>query len=309
VLRAVFSWVRTVANAWLSSLKMLLPGNLKLLALVTFKSIGTFYKQAGIYLSWLFCVYALIAYWYPTHLVFDVSLYSPKTGIAALLVFAYYLFARSSIDRKDLRYLRAYILKLAVLLALLYLFLGFLQLTLSVHATSHPLVPVLAISTVVSLLVLSAPLTINSLLISQIGQFFGVSGYLHLSLIVAWYLAPFFAFFVFFVYDTHDLRPGSIIKAVVRAWRMYFYNLPFCIITGVLLYTVFILVQSFMVMPLAAFVATFVGTTEVGTTELMRSWLVDVIMMALVPVGICWWATLYIKRARDQFSLYCGKQC
>lgn len=87
---------------------------------------------------------------------------------------------------------------------------------------------------------------------------------------------------------------------------MFLYNLPFCLIFGAFLSVVYALIQNYLMMP-----AIHYGLQAVGSThaELLSSCLTEIIMMALLPIALCFWSTIYIKRARDQFTLYCGKQC
>lgn len=312
-IQAIGTWFVTLAVAWGNSCKMLLPGNLKLLALVTLKAIGMFYKEASRKLWWLFVLYAGVQYVatvvYPVRVTIgSISLAWLASAVWFALLFCYYLFARSSIDKKDWSYLRCYG-KHAVLLGsvlLLYSVVNDLGAALAgyVDDTIPLLSPLLAICAIV-LISVALLAGLPDLLLSMLPSFLALN--LHQVLPnTVWPLMPLFSLFVFFFLDIQWVRVASLFKSFWRALLMFLYNLPFCLVLSIVLLVVYAFTQQYVLMPSISLALKALGSTDVDT--LAAFWL-EVITMLLMPVAICCWSTLYIKRARDQFTLYCGKQC
>ena len=95
-------------------------------------------------------------------------------------------------------------------------------------------------------------------------------------------LSPFYFFILFFFLDSAK-GWKDFLFSIGRAFRMIIYNYPLMIVIGLILYTPVYCVQVFM-----------------GLTPVIQT-LVGVFLM---PISICTYANVYIKKLHDQCELY-----
>ena len=98
-------------------------------------------------------------------------------------------------------------------------------------------------------------------------------------------LSPWSIFLVLFFIDS-DLRPKSFFLSMWNALKMVIYNYPLIVIMGICLYLpVLIFDNTFFINPL----------------------LRNIIAALLLPIGVCTYTNIYIKKLHDQFDLYFNK--
>lgn len=108
------------------------------------------------------------------------------------------------------------------------------------------------------------------------------------------YLSPFVIFFLLFILDS-DKTIRSFLFSGVRALKMVLYNYPFCFVTFTVLLSLFLMVKW-----LIAFFISVIPTYWHSVSY--------VFIVLLLPLPICFFTTLYIKKLHEQFVLYFGEQ-
>lgn len=244
----------TLLQAWGDSLTLLQPKNLKPFIFVTFKSIIETYKLLFKYWWWLYVVIVAVGIGmnYVSFSVMPSALASQLFGsllfsLFALLflhVFASFLAACPSIAQKNYVYFKSYILYFAIVPFFIAIPVSILYISQSCGLTGK-----LSLIEVFSRFVVSLPLTIFALL---------------------------------FFFDS-KMGVKSFLYALFNAIKMIVFNLPLCIILGIL-------------------VAVFLSTENLIRYNSRALYFIVPAMFA--PVFICVYVNIYIKKLQDQYDLY-----
>lgn len=261
---------------WHESLLVFKPQNLKLLVLITLKSLVETYSILMRYFWWL--IAGTLGFDLLCVHISDLALYIPYTRsfIWAPLAFLVFLLIRPSVARKDYAYCWSYKKQfLYFVMSILMLHLWFLLLWLvTVRSCSYHCCMFDQIMKIVSYI-----------------SFFVSYGYADEFI----YLSPLLIFGILFFLDSGRTWQ-EFIMSWVRALKMVFYNYPCCLIVFV------------------AFCYFFIGirrAVEIFFLLILPYYYVPLsyaIMMFLIPIPICFFTNLYIKKLHDQFKLYFGEQ-
>lgn len=252
-------------RSWKESLLIFLPKNAKLFFLVVLKTIIRSYKILFRDCWWLVALSIISEVIYDFY--FGVASYFVLFPLFFWLItiFCMYLIIRPSVHKKNVGY---------------YLqhkshFLYYLSASFIMHAVAHALVLIgsyivtkQALPPLISLILFLPFLTIPFLSI---------------------YTTPLVSFFLFFILDKKSgIRNFCI--SLVQAFKMLFYNYPFCFILLSLFFGVYAAMNVVM--------HHFFGNTGIVIT------LYSYMVYLLLPIPISIWSIFYTKRLHDQFGLY-----
>lgn len=215
-----------VFHAWQSSMQLFKPSNLKLFGLVVLKSIKSTYEKYGKY-GWPFIAAAVVGSVFVSYNQEKLYLLISSSGAAGnmgqlfvwfaisllvLLMISYCtflvaLFARTSVDKKDVAYVKKYTKKYFVWYILFHIFYAFFlgSLCVSIFNCCAHLSP--------------SPLPF----------------YMMPALRMFFYVAHIFA--ILFLLD---LKAGlkGLIKSIWFGFKMAFYNMPFTAVAALLIYLI-----------------------------------------------------------------------
>lgn len=223
----------TLVQAWVDSVSLLKPKNLKLFVLVTLKSILDAYKVLAKYWWWLFAI--IIGCFVAPYVWADsIDVYLQAERISQwayqLLLFAAIVATRPSLFPKDCAYFR-----------------------------------------------------------SNMIYFLGVAGLLFILPYGFWptAFAPFYFLVVLFFLDSEKkLRMGTfndIFLSIFNAIKMLVYNYPLLVVIGLILFAPVLCVYNYV---------------------LFAPLLHNVLGALLLPITVCTYTNIYIKKLHDQFDLY-----
>ncbi len=250
----------TLVQAWIDSIQLLRPKNLKLFALVTIKSILEAYKSVFKYFWWLLLICLMISGY--RLLIVDsrdmASLvrYAQVRGVVYLLYTLFFLgicfITRPSIAKKDCAYFRNQYAKI-ILYWLLWAALMFV-------AATYRFMPL-----------------------------FWVSAY------SAWYI-----FTVLFFADSSG-GPKNFFLSMWHAVKMILFNLPLLLVASAFFYCSEILFFQIIKRGIVFFVSEENAMAQALIFVRIISNFLGVLLM---PIGVCTYANIYIKKLHDQFDLY-----
>jgi hypothetical protein len=254
----------TLVQAWIDSLSLLKPKNLKLFLLVTLKSVTDTYKILLKYWWWLFGI--IIGCFVVSYLrddsVMGIRNFSVQDGLLVIdyswteklsawvyqvLLFATIVATRSSLEQKDCTYFRRYMIYFLLIVPLLFI----------------------------------VPL-----------KFWPTS------------MSPLYFFALLFFLDSpkrllylqkiNGHRACDLLFSVIRALKMIIYNFPLLLCIGL---AIRILEDTFGYL--------FISPLLVSGVPLFRIFRIfHIIGVALLPVSVCLYTNIYIKKLHDQFDLY-----
>jgi hypothetical protein len=239
----------TLIQAWIDSVQLLRPKNLKLFVLVTIKSIIEAYKLLFKYFWWIVPAFIAVAllfsligpialpnYYGPIEAIIDRNRYwfyahmqEISYVLYSLLFLAVCFITRPSIDKKDCKYLRTQY-KRIILYSLILMALG-------------------------------------------------------ISSLSAWHV-----FVVLFFLDSRG-GPKNFFLSMWYALKMIIFNYPLLAVIGILLHLPFWLIN---VVYLYQYNYLFVLPIVIS----------NMLAILFLPIGICTYANIYIKKLHDQFDLY-----
>jgi hypothetical protein len=218
----------TLVQAWIDSVSLLKPKNLKLFGLVTIKSIIEAYKVVAVYWSWLIGLLAVC--WCVDFFAVGgpfVGLYAEVASrwLFQLLLFGVCLSTRPSMMQKKCDYFRSH--------------MGYV--------------------------------CYMALFLFVIPMLMWPNG-----------LAPWYIFFLLFFIDSVQ-NVQNFLWSAWRALKMVVYNYPLLLVIGLFFYTPLFIFYSYV---------------ELASTAQ------NVLGAFLMPISVCTYTNVYIKKLHDQFDLY-----
>ena len=276
----------TLIQAWIDSLQLLKPKNLKLFVLVTIKSIIEAYKLMFRFFWWLiplfFGVFLLLAligpytipnYYGPIEAIGDMNLrwlngnIGPIIDILFTLLFLGMCFlTRPSIMQKDWNYLFTHYRKIIfywIIYALVYAIFAELFSPEKMIVWDYPL---------------------------WYPTFYYISSFI---------IAVFQIFLILFFADSvGGLR--NFLRSFWNSLKMIIFNTPLIIIIG-----------SFLYIPFVIDIGYGLYSQNILNYSLFLKYyhlIFILIAILLLPIFICPFANIYIKKVHDQFDLYFGKK-
>ena len=271
----------TLVQSWIDSLTLLKPKNAQLFIMVTLKSIIEAYKIMFRYWWWLI---ALMVAWYVLPIVFPLQM---KVGILSQGIISSFLYqmlflaicfiTRPSIMKKDWSYFGIQYKKIIIY---------WLLLPILMRVLISPLDPFL------------------SLLVFYL---YSISAYLLILPISIYWLCWFFAFlslpvFVVLFFADSAGGPKNFLRSLWNALKMIMFSLPLLLIIGVF-FKIFVWLFS---QCMARVIALLMLSDEAIFAQafLVARLIRNVFALLLLPIGICTYANIYIKKLHDQFDLY-----
>jgi len=112
--------------------------------------------------------------------------------------------------------------------------------------------------------------------------------------------SPFYIFLILFFLDSAK-GPKNFLFSAWNALKMILYNLPLLAIVGCFFYLIGRLFFKLMLIVIASVVSDEVMLPESLWAGLL---LYNILAALLVPIGVCTYANIYIKKLHDQFDLY-----
>lgn len=237
-------------RSWKDSLSLFLPKNFKLFFLVTLKGIVQVYKNLFKYFWWLILATGVIDYVFARYgnALSNSMVIGAGLSILLLLWFTFYFVQYLTIRPSLKPKGYEYYFEYGIY------FLYFILYSLIAYVIRY------------AYQALWYPFVVADLLI---------------------YLSPLLTFCILFLLDS-DGTFVSALYSVVRGFKMFLYNLPFCII----FYSFF-------------WIATYVLFITIFSVFGPQSFLLSAIVAALLtPIPLCFLNNFYIKRLHDQFGLY-----
>lgn len=260
-------------RSWKESLSLFIPKHAKLFFLITLKSILQSYKFIILHLGWLFAGSALLDLGY-SHICPNQSIICllPLLGWFAT-IFGMYLIIRPSMKRKGWDYYKDNGIK----------FIYFILFSVIAYSVSYGML--LGASHIVYLTqhihtyfyVLLLPLLLLPILVT----------FLMPPDLIILYVSPLLTFFILFMLDG-DNSFKNIMQSIVRAFKMIFYNYPFCIL-------------AFVFFVICSMGYTMLVVSLVSKESFLLS---PILSNALLPIPLCILTNFYVKRLHDQFGLY-----
>lgn len=224
----------TLVQAWVDSVSLLKPKNLKLFLLVTLKSIIEAYKLVFVYWSWLIALIGAYIFIAPYFVGYGaIAGYLGLNYLYQMLLFGICLSTRPSIMQKDCAYFRSYA-KYFIYTAIFLIFF---------------LIPFL----------FTDPL---------MGLGFSLSGG--------------YVFSLLFFLDSKK-QPKDFVFSLWYAFKMVIFNFPLVTVFQVSLY-------------IAAYSFCYYTSFSFATYFLISA--------LLMPIPVCTYTNIYIKKLHDQFDLY-----
>jgi len=244
-------------QSWKESLLIFKPQNLRLFLLITLKSIVETYKVWLKYWGWLIIVKLFISLLFQHGgLIWEYADYI-SDYIELTLIFGLFLAVRSSLEKKDFHYFFGYQTSMHFI-------------TFSLAGVIFIFVWLLSWSILTYIFLGVPPRLVNV-------NWWLMYGILYMYL---------FTFYSLFLLDS-DCSFNNLLMSLTRALKMIFYNIPFMIISSIILGLFLWMLQSFL---------------------LLGSLLYPILLLLLVPIPLCFLTNFYIKRIHDQFDLYFPKE-
>lgn len=269
----------TLVQSWIDSLTLLKPKNAQLFIMVTIKSIIEAYKLLLAYWWWLIgliVVCYLLPIIFPMQMWVGAVLFSVVPFVLHQMLFLAICFVtRPSIMKKDWSYFGIQYKKIIIY----WLGLPILMVLLSAP--------------------LGAILTTFVLFLNSISTY-----WLILPISLYWLLLPTYlvwgVFLVLFFADSSG-GPKNFLFSVWNALKMIIFSLPLLLVVGIL----FQFSVSFTSELMVRVIARVVSDESVLAQVLWILFLIRNILAALLlPIGVCTYANIYIKKLHDQFDLY-----
>ena len=134
---------------------------------------------------------------------------------------------------------------------------------------------------------------------SQMYAFIYIVIFLFLSPAALWpsSFSPFYIFFVLFFLDSAQ-RPKNLFVSLWNSLKMIVFNYPLLAIIG-LCFGIISVFNTFFIMPLM-----YQINDPFGVLMFAR----EILGLLLLPIGVCFYAHIYIKKLHDQFDLYFKQQ-
>ena len=260
-------------RSWLDSLTLFLPSKFKLFSLATLKGIVSAYRILFLYFWPLLLATALADYVFAQFFSGHIFLSIVPLLLWLLFFFVVYLTVRPSIKLKNYNYYRDYP----------KYFLYFIL--FSILAQSISGIFILATEKVACSLCAIHPLLYTALMPLFIIPVLIL--FLMPPSCIIIYLSPLLTFAILFMLDS-DGSLKEVMKSLLRALKMVWYNFPFCLIT------------------LAIFLAIAIGASDLigiylGYNSIL---LTPIFTSLLLVIPLYFYTNFYKKRIHDQFSLY-----
>lgn len=291
-------------SVWKESLLLFKPSNLKLFLLVTLKSLVDTYKVWFRYWWWLIGLVAVGPYLISAIL----NCLAPVQGrwVVAYETFSFVKQGILSVNvlqwMSDTTYnygvvgfpLITYGIPLLVtcLLSLLYV---------SLYLSARPSVAIKNWGYFKGYGKHALYIALWFLLLGAIPFFFG----LIVSVISFTVIASMSLFFIIFLLDS-DASPRAALYSLCRAAKMVVYNFPFCLISFVIIFLLYYLVEGVFLLGVLG-VTHFVPGIE---WHAGAQWIAGIMFNALdvifMPIVACIFINYYIKKTHEQFTLYFG---
>lgn len=255
----------TLIQSWIDSLQLLKPKNLQLFVLVTLKSILEAYKLMFKYFWWLIAL-QLICYQFvfSAPYIFVIA----TAAIQNLLFFMLCAVTRPSVVKKDCAYFRSQLYPYAYIIGFLTLMVGIGSLLGVVISQEMQLLPVFVWTVFYMLFFLDSEKSIKSFCMSL------------------WYALKMMLFNL------------PLIMIIYIAF--YFFNATITwgcdkLFDGLFQGLIMLAKEATWMRPVARFI------THYGIFITLQHGLIPLL---LLPIGICTYANIYIKKLHDQFDLY-----
>lgn len=249
-------------RSWKDSLSLFLPSNFKLFFLVTVKCIVQVYKDLFKYFWWLILAVGIIDFWWLSFAIRTADYFIIHYGMYTLSI----VIANS-------------ISTILLGIWLLYYFVIYLTARPSLKPKGYEYYREYGIYFIYFIL-----LSVIAGAMRHMSKVFS-SGFHTFDLVI--YLSPFLTFTILFLLDS-DGRFSSACKSIWRGFKMWWYNLPFCITA----YTIFWLISYLLF---------WLVLQIFGPKSILLS---PIVSALLVPIPLTFLNNFYIKRLHDQFTLY-----
>jgi hypothetical protein len=269
----------TLVQSWIDSLALLKPKNAQLFIMVTIKSIIEAYKIMFHYWWWLMGL-LVACYILPIVLPTPIWITSLSVPIIPFLLYQMIFLAicfatRPSIMKKDWSYfgiqykkIIIYWLSLPILMWVLLNPFGILLTHLVFYLTS------------ISAYLLILPITIYWFFVG-------------LSLSGSIFLVLFFA-------DSSG-GPKNFLLSAWNALKMIIFSLPLLLIIGIFFQVSAALISQLMLRVIARVIS---DENSLAQALWIMFMVQNILASLLLPIGVCFYANIYIKKLHDQFDLY-----
>ncbi len=300
-------------QSWKNSLKFFYPKNVKLFTLVTLKSIVECYKVLLRYWWWFilllgaviifkamnipWSLYASISS-YPvksTHVTKNILIFSLHTWLdlvmyvlSSFFIFIVCISTRPSVSKKDFNYFVSYLPSFCYVIFLLFL-----------SAQSVFLRPWRDWSVIFLFQML-------------ISVFLWIIYFKYWFVFLFWLTAtsPVYIFFLMFLLDS-DKRPKQFALSFYRAFKMVIYNYPLCWLFVMGFYCIGYIVYYGIGLQMPYLVLQGVQADWAVSwslaTKIILSLTIWFLKVLLVPIPVCIFANIYIKKLHEQFDVYFTK--